>query len=73
MKTLRVSTKGQIVIPKKLRKHLNIKPGDQLVFRLENNKLLLTKEKESPFDRYYGFLNKTGSSDDLVREMRGKR
>ncbi len=69
----KISKKGQVVIPKKIRKSLGIEPGDNIIFLLTEEGVLLTKQKESPFDKYYGFLNKPGSSDKLIREMRGKR
>lgn len=41
MKTVTISTKGQISIPKKVREALHIKKGDQLVFRVEDSKIIL--------------------------------
>lgn len=41
MKTVTISTKGQISIPKKVRDALHIKNGDQLIFRVEDSKIIL--------------------------------
>ena len=70
----KISKKGQVVIPKEMRKSLGLRPGDYLIFVLTKEGVLLTKQKESPFDKYYGYLNKPGSSSDkLIRQMRGER
>ena len=39
----RLSTKGQIVIPEKVRKEVNLKPGDEFVVTAVDNAILLTK------------------------------
>jgi AbrB family looped-hinge helix DNA binding protein len=38
---MKVGPKGQVVIPKVMRKALKIEPGSKVVFHLENNKLTL--------------------------------
>jgi antitoxin PrlF len=37
----RISAKGQITLPRKVRQALNVKPGDRLVFLVENKTVLL--------------------------------
>jgi AbrB family looped-hinge helix DNA binding protein len=39
----RLSTKGQIVIPEKVRKEGNLKPGDEFLVTAVDNAILLTK------------------------------
>jgi AbrB family looped-hinge helix DNA binding protein len=41
MKTLTISQKGQVAIPKEVRETLHIKAGDQLSFRVEKGKIIL--------------------------------
>ncbi|MGQ3685679.1 MAG: AbrB/MazE/SpoVT family DNA-binding domain-containing protein [Candidatus Loosdrechtia sp.] len=41
MKSVTVSSKGQIAIPKEIRDALSIKGGDRLIFNVENGKLVL--------------------------------
>jgi len=39
----KVGPKGQVVIPRALRKALKIHPGSRVVFKLENRRLILEK------------------------------
>jgi len=41
MQTARVSRKHQIVIPKRIREALDIRPGDQLLIRVEGDRMVL--------------------------------
>ena len=43
---INVSSRGQIVIPKKVRKHLNIKEGSKLILLEKDNAIILKKEDE---------------------------
>ena len=45
---MKVGPKGQIVIPKVLRDEYNINPGDNVIFREENNKTIIEKDKIDP-------------------------
>jgi len=41
--TTRMSSKGQVVIPKRLREELGLNPGDPLVIILQGDRLILRK------------------------------
>jgi len=41
---MKVGPKGQVVIPRTLRKALRIHPGSKIVFKLEKGKLILEKQ-----------------------------
>ena len=43
LSTAKMSTKGQIVIPKHLRDELGLKPGDPLVVGVDGDRLILRK------------------------------
>lgn len=43
--TLKVSSKGQIVIPEKIRTRLKIKQGEKLILIEKKNKIILEREK----------------------------
>jgi len=40
---MKVGPKGQVVIPRALRKALKIHPGSKIIFRFEGDKLILQK------------------------------
>lgn len=43
MEVSRISSKGQITIPKAIRKLLNLNEGDRVAFIEENGKIIITK------------------------------
>ena len=67
MQTVKVLPKGQITIPKDVRKHMGIKVGDTLVMEEDEDKVVLKKGK-TIFD-YAGTLPDLGMS---IKEMRKK-
>jgi AbrB family looped-hinge helix DNA binding protein len=67
MQTVKVLHKGQITIPKDVRKHMGIKEGDTLVIEEDDDKVVLKKGK-TIFD-YAGTLPDLGMS---IEEMRKK-
>jgi AbrB family looped-hinge helix DNA binding protein len=44
----RVSTKGQVVLPNRIRRRLGLQPGDSLEARLEGERIVLTPRRERP-------------------------
>ena len=71
MKT-RVSEKGQVTIPKKLRDQLGIRVGNELDFEAEHGRLVAVKViEQDPFDAVWGTLKLDVSVDELIEEMRG--
>jgi antitoxin PrlF len=74
MITAKVTTKGQVTIPKKVREKLGVQPGETIGFEEKDGVLIVTKIiVKSPFDKWVGKLThlKGRRSDDLVREARG--
>jgi AbrB family looped-hinge helix DNA binding protein len=70
----RVSEKGQVTIPKKLRDRLGIRVGDELEFEAEQGRLVVAKVAErDAIDRLYGSLRLPGSTDELMEQLRGPR
>jgi len=41
---MKIGPKGQVVIPRALRRALKIHPGSKVVFKLENGRLILEKQ-----------------------------
>jgi len=44
MSTATLSTKGQLVIPNRLRQALHLRPGDRISFSLEGERLVLQRD-----------------------------
>jgi len=75
----KLTSKGQITIPKAVRDSLDLEPGDQVLFRLEGGRAVLARTKD--FLDLAGSVpvpaGKRGASwEDIrsqVRQARGKR
>lgn len=59
---LRVSKKGQITLPKNLRKELGINPGDSVLITQKDDEFVLTPVTETLFD-LRGFIPVSGPQD----------
>jgi AbrB family looped-hinge helix DNA binding protein len=46
IKTIKVSEKGQIAIPREIRHQMNIDQGDELIIVQDNGKILIEKTKK---------------------------
>ncbi|OGP50633.1 MAG: hypothetical protein A2Y79_07035 [Deltaproteobacteria bacterium RBG_13_43_22] len=70
----KVTSKGQVTIPKKVREKLGVHPGEEVGFEEKGEHILIKKAlTKSPFDKWVGQLKhlKGHRSDDLIREIRG--
>ena len=80
----RVSSKGQIVIPEAIRKHLNIKEGNMFATASFDHDLIILKKLKSPFvkedlsmlkqvDKAWNEIEKgkcrTMGKDDFLKEI----
>ncbi|MFC1858399.1 AbrB/MazE/SpoVT family DNA-binding domain-containing protein [Thermodesulfobacteriota bacterium] len=54
MHSTKISSKGQLVIPKEIREKLNIKTGTFFRVRFDKKNIVLTPMKERPIDRLFG-------------------
>lgn len=72
----RVTQKGQVTIPRRIRVLLNIREGDEVSFEVEEEKVVLKKKR--PFRdglrKYVGFLGhlRGKQPEQIVDELRGK-
>jgi antitoxin PrlF len=74
MITARVTSKGQVTIPKQVRERLGVRAGDDVGFEEKGGLFVVRKVvPESPFDKWVGRLKglEGRRSDDLVKEARG--
>ena len=68
-----VTQKGQVTIPKKIREVLGVKKGDEIIFEIEHEKVIVRKKDQEPrFHEYIGYLKgkEYRDSDEIVRKMR---
>lgn len=69
----KVLERGQVTIPKALRRRLGIKHGVVLEFYEEDGRLVAEKvESDNPVDQIYGSLGAGRVSDRLIRDLRGE-
>ena len=68
----RISSKGQVTVPREVRERLGLEPGTPVVFVVRDGEALLRKGgEEDPVDRVYGMLHLDRPVDALLDEMRG--
>lgn len=70
----RVTDRGQVTIPKRLRDRLGIRPGEVLEFDERGDGVLTVRKtsSRSALDAAYGALPLDRSSDELMAELRGE-
>lgn len=71
----KVTSKGQVTIPKDVRERLGLRPGDEIEFVEDNVGFRMQKRLlASPFKKYRGYLKGLAgrNPDDLVERMRGQ-
>ena len=72
----RVSSKGQVTVPKAVRDALGVKEGDQIVFRVEGNRAVLARTPD--FLTLGGTVHVPAAKrnvawDDVIRRTRAAR
>lgn len=70
----RVTSKGQITLPKVVREGLGLRPGDEVDFVVDGGVYRLRKVvRTNPFSRYRAYLKAAARQDpdELVRRLRG--
>ena len=70
MSIVTISSKGQLVIPKKIREALGIKPRQKVLLQLANNHVIIEPLPENPVEHFCGIF-KEGSS--LTRALLKER
>ena len=70
--TTKVSTKGQVILPKSVREHRRWKPGTRLVVEETEDGVLLRQAPLFPattIDRAFGMLKRKGQRPVSIEEM----
>jgi AbrB family looped-hinge helix DNA binding protein len=72
----RVTQKGQVTIPRKIRLMLSIKTGDEVFFEMDKNNVVLKKKTDADrdFKKYVGFLSHLSGekTEDIIEQLRGE-
>lgn len=74
----RVTTKGQVTIPKKIRDTLGIEPGDEVAFEETEAGYTIRKEApttaegDDPFEKYRGSADSDQTMPERMRRLRGE-
>ena len=72
MNTAIVTTKGQIVIPSKIRRRHNIKSGTKLCILEKGDQILLQPLTDEYFEKMAGILNTKGKLTKALLEERAR-
>jgi antitoxin PrlF len=71
----RVTQKGQVTIPRQIRLMLSIKTGDEVIFEMDKDSVVLKKKTtaDRKFEKYIGFLShlKGKRPEDIIAQLRG--
>ncbi len=70
MTTTTITSKGQIVIPSRIRKHLNIKPGMRFVVQEKGRKIIVEQVDKNYFDQFAGILKGTNATEEFLMERK---
>ncbi|AGB31905.1 AbrB family transcriptional regulator [Natrinema pellirubrum DSM 15624] len=74
----RVTTKGQVTIPKEIRDRLGIEPGDEISFEETASGYEIRKEEptttdgDDPFEKYRGSADSDETMPERMRRLRGE-
>jgi AbrB family looped-hinge helix DNA binding protein len=68
--TVKLSSKGQLVIPKRIREALGLKKGTRFRVNVAEGKIILEPETTSPIDALYGKYADSDMLADLEEEHR---
>lgn len=73
-----LTSKGQVTIPKRVRDHLRLEPGSQVVFDLAPDGHVVISRADAPpakgnrFQRFRGVAGPGLSTDEIMALMRGE-
>jgi AbrB family looped-hinge helix DNA binding protein len=72
MNVVTASSRGQIVIPKEIRRRLNIVAGKKLAIKIEGDHVLLTPLPDDPIEAFCGIFENASSLTKALTEQREK-
>ncbi len=69
----KITSKGQVTLPKPLRDKLDLRAGDNIIIKETAEGYMIEKElDEHRFKKYVGYLNQESDSDKVIEELRGE-
>ncbi len=69
----KVTRKGQVTIPRKIRELLDIRPGTSVIFKVVEGKCVIEKEISlNNINKWIGYLGTKRKTDNLIKEIRGE-
>ena len=71
---MKISERGQITIPKRLRDRFGMHRNVEVVITPTEQGLLIQKHAtaQHPVERVYGMLGSSGNTDDYIETIRGR-
>lgn len=70
---IKTTTKGQLVIPARIRKDLGIRPGQKMSVEREGGSIVLKPLPDDPVDALKGMLAGEPLTEKLEKERRAER
>ena len=64
----KITSKGQTTVPKEVRKRLNLKPGDKIIWYFDGEKLVVRAKNKSILD-LAGMLHRPGMKALTIEEI----
>jgi len=64
MITSKITSKAQTTIPQPVREALRVQPGDEVAYKIERDRVILTKAKRTPVDDPFMTFDEWGSEND---------
>jgi antitoxin PrlF len=74
----KITSKGQVTIPKEIRDELGIEPGDEIAFEETDSGYVIRKEAPTtadgrdPFEKHRGSADSPGTMPERMRRLRGE-
>ena len=72
----KMTTKGQVTIPKRLRDYLGVAPGSEIDFEMTDDGEVVLRTRETPrkgrFDALLGSAKLGMTTDEIMRLLRGE-
>jgi AbrB family looped-hinge helix DNA binding protein len=70
---MKITSKGQVTIPKVIRERFGLRPGSQVRFVERERRVVLEKDEGGDvWDKYYGFLKIHKRTNEIFRLLRGR-